>query len=178
LTAELLEFTTVPLELDCTSAELLDTTLEEDLSPSSLRLELLALSEVEVELDEFEASSLLLLDSIPPSGVLDDEDVATFDEDFAEELDFALLDDPRSTEEDDSTPGSSLGPEDEESSPQAANNIAVIPTAIRNFFIKPPIIQYNKSKINVNLLTLPKRAKSHIPYQARYNIRTHKSHPN
>ena len=149
----------MPLELDCTSAELLDTTLEEDLSPSSLRLELLALSEVEVELDEFEASSLLLLDSIPPSGVLDDEDVATFDEDFAEELDFvlldvptspflllldtiededfafSLLDDPRSTEEDDSTLGSSLGPEDEESSPQAANNIAVNPTAIRIFFI-------------------------------------------
>ena len=130
-------------------------TIEEDDSSTELLLDPIVPSELQddddgVTLDE--DFTELLLDPIVPSELQDDDDGVSLDEDFAELLlgtldddDFAfpLLDEVTSAGsvtlsllEDDSTPGSSFGPvEDEESSPQAANNIAAAPIATRNFLI-------------------------------------------
>ena len=127
--------------LRMTDEELLDFT-ELDEALSTLLLDTLVSLELDcgVTLDE-DFTELLL-------GTLDDEDFA-----FSLLLDSGSRpgmtdedDSPCSIEEDDSTPGSSFGPvEDEESSPQAANNIAAAPIATRNFLIKPPANRYNKN---------------------------------
>ena len=136
---ELLLDPIVPSELqDDDDGVTLDEDFAELLLDSSLALrmtdeELLDFTELD------EASSTLLLDTLVS---LELDCGVTLDEDFTE----LLLDESCSTEEDDSTPGSSFGPvEDEESSPQAANNIAATPIATRNFLIKPPANRYNKN---------------------------------
>ena len=142
-------------------------TIEEDDSSTELLLDPIVPSELQddddgVTLDEDFAE--LLLDSSLALRMTDEEllDPTSFEllldfSDFSLELDEGLdpslllracpeLDEPCSIEEDDSTPGSSFGPvEDEESSPQAANNIAAAPIATRNFLIKPPANRYNKN---------------------------------
>ena len=125
----LLDFTELLLDsslaLRMTDEELLD--FAELLLDSSLALRM-----TDEELLDF--TELLL-------GTLDDDDLAfSLLLELDEELDPSWLSPLRMTEDDDSTPGSSFGPvEDEESSPQAANNKAAAPIATRNFFINPPV---------------------------------------
>ena len=142
------------IEEDDSSTELLlDTLVSSLLDDASLSLLLDTLVSLELDcgvtLDEDSSSTELLL------GTLDDEDFAfslllELDEglDPADEpAELSWLSPLRMTEDEDSTPGSSFGPvEDEESSPQAANNKAAAPIATRNFFIKPPV---NQSKCNL-----------------------------
>ena len=58
----------------------------------------------------------------------------TLDEDFA----FSLLDEPSSTEDDDSIPGSSFGPDDADAESSHATKNATMLNTTKIFFIKSP----------------------------------------
>jgi hypothetical protein len=151
----LLDFAELLLDLAFELDELFTT--EEEL------LDLTEFDDTLVSFSSFDEEDFaeLLLD--PIASLQDDDKGLTLDEDFAFSLldelfwmpeleDFAELlldsgslpgmtgddDFPCSTEEDDSIPNSSFGPEEDESSPQATNIIAAETIATRNFFISPP----------------------------------------
>jgi len=154
-----LEDISLILLLDSLAASLLD---DPSASSGSLLLLDLGFSTEDddsdfTELDETPSDSELQLDPISFELLLDSPDFSleldcfmslwvSLDEDFT----FSLLDDPCSTEEDDSTPGSSFcpaGADELSSHPTKAN--AATPIATRNFFTKPPVTRYNKSNTNV-----------------------------
>jgi hypothetical protein len=148
----LLDISTGSLELDSTSAELLDSFVE-------LLLDCGVTSEEDDSSTLDEESTTLLLDSSLALRMTDDElldfselDDSSFFED--EDFDFSLLLDRSSTgaedddrtelldcsvtlEEDDSTPGSSFDDADELSSHPTTANVTM-PNAANIFFISPP----------------------------------------